>query len=118
LIPLGCDNYTFRERVYRIRREVKKMAERVLLTEEEVIDGLERLSGWSADGKSLKRRFEFGDFAEALAFVNKAGAVAEAADHHPDICFGWGYAELGLTTHDRGGITDLDFEVAAKINEI
>ena len=41
-----------------------------------------------------------------------------AADHHPDIIFGWGYAELKLTTHDRGGVTDVDVELAAKVDRV
>lgn len=92
------------------------MAQRILLTDAELTEQISQLPGWNVDGKSLKRRFEFVNFAEALDFVNRVGAVAEDADHHPDIFFGWGYAEISLTTHDRGGITDLDFEIAAKIN--
>ena len=72
----------------------------------------------SADAKSISRKYTFADFKEALAFVNKVGALAEAADHHPDITFGWGYAELALTTHDRGGITDVDVDLAFKIDAI
>jgi 4a-hydroxytetrahydrobiopterin dehydratase len=48
--------------------------------------------------------------------VNKVGALAEEADHHPDIKLGWGYAEFALTTHDRGGLTDFDFDLARKID--
>lgn len=92
------------------------MAQRILLTDAELTGQISQLPGWNVDGKSLKRRFEFANFAEALDFVNRVGIVAEDADHHPDIFFGWGYAEISLTTHDRGGITDLDFEIAAKIN--
>lgn len=94
------------------------MADRVLLSDSDLESNLEKLPEWSVDGKILKRRFEFADFAESLAFINNVGAIAEAVDHHPDIYFGWGYAEINLTTHDRGGITDLDFEVATKINKI
>ncbi|MGE3468440.1 MAG: 4a-hydroxytetrahydrobiopterin dehydratase [Pyrinomonadaceae bacterium] len=74
------------------------------------------LDGWSVEGTHLKRRWDFANFAEALDFVNKVGAIAEAADHHPDITFGWGYAELKLTTHDRGGVTDVDVATAHRID--
>jgi 4a-hydroxytetrahydrobiopterin dehydratase len=94
------------------------MADRVLLSDSDLESNLEKLPEWSVDGKVLRRRFEFSNFAESLAFINKVGVIAEEADHHPDIYFGWGYAEVTLTTHDRGGITDLDFEVASKIDGI
>ena len=91
---------------------------RKILDEKELSDAVKTLVGWAADGTLLKKRFEFENFADALAFVNKIGALAEAADHHPDITFGWGYAVLALTTHDRGGITDVDITLASKIDAI
>lgn len=90
--------------------------ERKLLTPDEIAGKLGRIQGWSAEGKTLKRRLEFKDFAAALAFVNKVGVIAERLDHHPDITFGWGYAEIATTTHDRGGITDFDIALAGEIN--
>ena len=60
----------------------------------------------------------FGNFAEALAFVNKVGEIAEAADHHPDIKFGWGYAKIETTTHDRDGVTDHDLALAKQIDDL
>lgn len=92
--------------------------ERRLLSEEEVASRLSKLSGWTTKDGRLEKRWKFANFAESLDFVNKVGAVAEEADHHPDITFGWGYAEIAMTTHDRGGITDVDFDLAAKIGEI
>ena len=92
--------------------------ERKILTADELAAAVETLKGWTAEDKILKRRFSFANFAESLAFVNAVGALAEAADHHPDITFGWGYAELALTTHDRGGITDVDIALAARIDQI
>ena len=92
--------------------------ERRLLTSDEIDTELEKLQGWGSDGGKLSRKFIFKNFAEALAFVNRVGQIAEAADHHPDICFGWGYAEISTTTHDRGGVTDVDFALAAKISEL
>ena len=66
----------------------------------------------------LKRSFRFKNFREALGFVDEVGALAEEQGHHPDITFGWGYAEIDLTTHDRGGITAFDFAVAKEIGKI
>ena len=88
------------------------------LTPDEVLKGVETLNGWEVDGDRIKRRFEFKNFAEALEFVNKVGAIAEDADHHPDITFGWGYAEIATTTHDRGGVTNVDLALAEKVDAI
>jgi len=92
--------------------------ERRLLTHDEIADRLKGLEGWEPDNDKIRRRFSFSNFAEALAFVNRVGEIAEAADHHPDITFGWGYAEISTTTHDRAGITDVDFAIARQINEL
>jgi len=92
--------------------------ERRLLNENEISARLKELNGWIVEDNRLVRKYKFANFAESLAFVNKVGEIAEAADHHPDITFGWGYAEIATTTHDRGGITDVDFSLAGKINEI
>lgn len=91
---------------------------RELLTGPELSEALVGLEGWTAEDKQLKKRFSFDNFARSLDFVNRVGALAEAADHHPDITFGWGYAEIALTTHDRGGITDVDIALARKIADI
>jgi 4a-hydroxytetrahydrobiopterin dehydratase len=90
--------------------------ERRKLSSEEVAERLKSLEGWTADGDVLKRRFKFENFAESLEFVNRVGVIAEGADHHPDITFGWGYAEIALTTHDRGGVTEFDIELARQID--
>jgi 4a-hydroxytetrahydrobiopterin dehydratase len=92
------------------------------LGEEEIQARLERLGGgWRrAEGEpaAIEREFALGDFAEALAFVNRVGAAAEAADHHPDILLhGWNRVRLTLSTHSQGGLTAADFELAAQIGE-
>ena len=92
--------------------------ERKKLEENEINTRLAELDGWTAEGGKLKKRYEFSNFAASLEFVNKAGALAEEADHHPDIKLGWGYAEFEITTHDRGGITDHDFALAGRIDSI
>ncbi|HKX84522.1 MAG TPA: 4a-hydroxytetrahydrobiopterin dehydratase [Pyrinomonadaceae bacterium] len=88
------------------------------LEAEEIAERLAGLEGWNTQGDSLNKRFKFENFAAALAFVNKAGALAEAMDHHPDIQLGWGFAEFDITTHDRGGITDFDFALARQIQDL
>ena len=92
--------------------------ERKILISEDLSAELSALDGWTIEVNMLKKRLKFANFAESLAFVNSVGALAEAADHHPDITFGWGYTELALTTHDRGGITDVDIALASKIDAI
>lgn len=92
--------------------------ERRKLSADEVAERLEGLNGWVAESDVLMKRYEFSNFAASLDFVNKVGALAEDADHHPDIKLGWGYAEFALTTHDRGGLTDFDFDLASKIDAL
>lgn len=76
---------------------------------------LSTIPGWEVRDGRLFRRWKFADFAEALAFANRVGALAEAANHHPDLKIGWGYAEIELHTHDIGGLSGADFDLAAKI---
>ena len=78
------------------------------------------LPAWTiaADARSISRRFRFGDFDAAFAFVGAVAAVARAEDHHPDIAFGWGYAEMTLTTHVIGGLHENDFTMAALIEGV
>ena len=90
--------------------------ERKKITTDEALGRVGTTKGWRVDSDALLKRFEFANFAESLAFINRVGEIAEAADHHPDITFGWGYAELRTTTHDRGGITDVDFDLVSKID--
>ncbi len=88
------------------------------LSHEEIQKALTALTDWKIEGVKLKKRFEFNNFNESLAFVNRVGEIAETADHHPDICFGWGYAEFFITTHDTGGLTQNDFDLAKAIENL
>jgi 4a-hydroxytetrahydrobiopterin dehydratase len=92
--------------------------ERKKMTAEEAAEKISSTRDWRVEADTLTKRFEFKNFAESLAFVNQVGAIAEAADHHPDIKFGWGYAEISTTTHDRGGVTDVDFALVDQIDRI
>ncbi len=88
------------------------------LSDEEIKHALIVSSGWNAENENLRRRFEFKNFAESLAFINRVGVLAEQQNHHPDITFGWGYAEFFITTHDAGGVTERDFQLVKEIDKI
>ena len=92
--------------------------ERRKLSAEEIEANLAGLNDWTATSEKLSKKFEFRNFAESLDFVNRVGAIAERRDHHPDILFGWGYAEFFITTHDAGGITARDFDLAKEIDRL
>jgi len=92
------------------------MSRRALLSDEQIASRLAEVPGWTRMGNSIERRWTFKDFPEALAFINKVGELAEEMDHHPDIENSWARVNLRLTTHDKGGLTDLDFELARKID--
>lgn len=81
---------------------------------------LAQAPGWRLleNGARLERRFQFENFAAALAFVNRVGDLAEQEGHHPDITFGWGYASVLFYTHKIGGLHENDFIMAAKVNEL
>lgn len=73
---------------------------------------------WDHVGDELQTTVQLHDFGEALAFVNRVGAAAEAANHHPDIDIRWNKVHLVLTTHDSGGLTVLDLALAAAIDRM
>jgi 4a-hydroxytetrahydrobiopterin dehydratase len=76
-------------------------------------------SAWTREGQSIVREHRFEDFARAIAFVNRVAEAAEAANHHPDILVhGWNRVRLELSTHSQGALTDADFALAARIDEL
>ena len=86
---------------------------------EELDDLRRQVPEWEVvEEHHLRRRFRFKNFREALGFVNRVGELAEEQGHHPDVTFGWGYAEVTIFTHKINGLTESDFILAAKINEL
>lgn len=84
-------------------------------------DAIERELGgvaWARDGDQLERVLTFADFRAAMAFVNRVADVAESLNHHPDISVSWNRVTLRATTHDRGGLTDRDFELARAVDAL
>ena len=74
------------------------------------------LPGWALEGEELVARWRFPDFAAALAAAVRVGALAERADHHPDMHIGWGRLEVRLTTHSANALTSLDVDLAGKVS--
>lgn len=82
---------------------------------------LAQVPGWTlVDAEPLKiaRSIKLKDFAQAMAFVNNVGELAEAEGHHPDFCVSWNRVRLELFTHAIGGLSENDFIMAAKINQL
>ena len=88
------------------------------LSSSEVENRLHAVSAWHIEAGELIRTFTHKDFRAALAFVNHVGDLAERAGHHPDIDIRYNRVRLGLVTHDAGGITAKDFELAAAIDRL
>jgi 4a-hydroxytetrahydrobiopterin dehydratase len=74
--------------------------------------------GWEKYGNSLRREFKFGDFSGAVDFVNRLTPVANEMNHHPDLFITWGLVRVSLISHSEHGITEKDFELAKKLDEL
>jgi 4a-hydroxytetrahydrobiopterin dehydratase len=78
-----------------------------------------QVKGWEVVNEHhVKKAFKFSNFRAALAFVNKVGELAEEQGHHPDIYLAWGKAEITIWTHKIDGLTESDFILAAKIDDL
>lgn len=90
------------------------MAKAPKLTDPQVEERLTALPDWSLVNDAIQRTYQFKGFMDAVGFVNKVAALAEKADHHPDILIRWNKVTLTLSTHDSGGITQKDFDLAKR----
>lgn len=89
------------------------------LDENSINTRMKAIPEWRREGEAVIRDFQFENFAGALGFVNRVGASAEAADHHPDIFLhGWNKVRLTLSTHSSNGLTVKDFDLAEKIDKL
>jgi 4a-hydroxytetrahydrobiopterin dehydratase len=79
---------------------------------------LKKIPEWELEKKHIERTFEFDDFSEAIDFVNAVAEVSEDEEHHPDIDIRYNKVRLVLTTHSKGGLTDLDFALAERIDTL
>ncbi len=90
------------------------------LTADEATRLLQQLSGWRIDTESpeLRKRFKFSTFPETITFVNRMANLAESEGHHPDFCVRFTVLDVSVTTHAIGGLSENDFVLAAKIDEL
>lgn len=89
-----------------------------LIPGNEVIRQLADLPEWKYDGQSLQREFRFKTFVRAFAFMTACALEAEKLNHHPDWSNGYGTVRVSLRTHDAGGVTELDFTLARKMEQL
>jgi 4a-hydroxytetrahydrobiopterin dehydratase len=88
------------------------------LSESAIAERIQRLPGWAIDGANLSCTYQFGNFVEAIAFVNRLVEPAEALQHHPTLTIAYNRVSINLTTHDAGGLTDLDFDLAETMTRL
>ena len=88
------------------------------LTAPEVQRALRTVAKWQKKRSAIRRTFQFKDFPAAIRFVNRVARLAEKAWHHPDIDIRWNKVTLVLTTHDQGGLTRKDFELAGRLDRL
>lgn len=88
------------------------------LSEADVTGRLPEIPGWELSDGKLQRTLTFNTFVQAFGFMTSVALLAEAMDHHPDWSNVYNRVTIGLNTHDVGGISDLDFELAKKINDL
>jgi 4a-hydroxytetrahydrobiopterin dehydratase len=89
-----------------------------LLTAEEINQKLHDLNGWSLTHQGIQKRFEMESFLSVMNLVNRVADLAEEANHHPDILISYNKVTFTLTTHDAGGLTEKDFDLAQRIEAI
>ena len=90
----------------------------VKLDRQQVAEQMQRLPEWTLQGDQIERQLTFQDFVDAMIFVNKLAEVAEELGHHPDIRIVYNRVNLALSTHDAGGLTQKDFQLAQRIDSL
>jgi 4a-hydroxytetrahydrobiopterin dehydratase len=88
------------------------------LSEREVRRMLKELGGWRLAGRRIVRVVRYEGFMQGVELLNEVAKLAEEMDHHPDVTVSYGRMRISLTTHDAGGLTELDFKLASRIEEV
>lgn len=88
------------------------------LSNDEIESRLASLDGWALEDGKIRRQFQFSNFIEAFGFMTRVALVAEKMDHHPEWSNVYNRVQVALTTHDAGGVTELDFALALAMNTL
>ena len=89
------------------------------LSQQEIDERMKELYGWQQNDRTIAREYTLANFAAAVGLINAVAVLSEKADHHPNIeLYGWNHVRITLYTHDKDGLTDHDFQLAAQINEL
>jgi 4a-hydroxytetrahydrobiopterin dehydratase len=87
-------------------------------TDAQIEDALEGLPGWSQEGEAIVKSFEFADFSAAIAFLSRAAGPIDEMDHHPEWTNVYNRVDIRLTSHDVGGVTDRDVQLARVLERV
>ena len=89
-----------------------------LLSDDDIGSRLEELDGWERDGDAIRKQFKLDDFVGSVEFVRQLVEPAEEMGHHPDLEISWNRVTVSLSTHSEGGLTEADFELARRIDDL
>ena len=89
-----------------------------LLKPQDIKDWIKKLPEWELEKKHIERTFEFDEFTQAIDFVNSVAEIAEEEEHHPDLDIRFNKVRVHITSHAKGGLTDRDFELAQKVDNL
>ncbi len=89
---------------------------RALLPQNQIDAFIAQHADWRLENQSLQRSASFSTYLDGVAFINRAAELAEEADHHPDLHLFWRKVDMVLSTHDAGGVTQLDLDLAARLD--
>jgi len=89
-----------------------------LIPEDDIPDALKRVPDWDSVDKAIQREVEFEDYMSGVEFVNEVAELAEEANHHPDLTLSWCRVTISLSTHSKGGVTNLDIDMGRRIDSL
>jgi 4a-hydroxytetrahydrobiopterin dehydratase len=89
-----------------------------VLSDDEIESGLAELGDWSREGDTIVKEFKLADFVGSVEFVGRLAAPAEQIGHHPDLSLSWDTVRISITSHAAGGLTESDFELAKRIDQL